>query len=324
MEMISFNTDHGYLEGLLRGFRSGILTTNDYLNLTSCNSLDDLKSVLQAKDYGQFLANESSVLTVALIDERLRDKLVIEFQHIRSQAVSPLSKFLDYITYGYMIDNIILLITGTLHHRSLNELLNKCHPLGSFEQMKAIQVASTSAELYNAIIVDTPLAPYFQDCVSEHDLDELNVEVIRNTLYRAYLEDFHAFCKSLGGSTANVMCELLAFEADRRAFLLTINSFGTELTKDDRSKLYPKCGKLHPEGLAKLANADDYEQVHRIAEMYDDYRKIFDEADTGLTGHSGERSVEDRFFEKELCQIERAGMSEYHLDSGMCGSTTSY
>lgn len=59
--------------------------------------------------------------------------------------------------YGYMIDNIILLITGTLHQRPITELINKCHPLGSFEQMEAIHIASTPAELYNAVLVDTPL-----------------------------------------------------------------------------------------------------------------------------------------------------------------------
>ena len=59
--------------------------------------------------------------------------------------------------YSYMIDNIILLITGTLHHRPISELIPKCHPLGSFEQMEAIHVASTPAELYNAVLVDTPL-----------------------------------------------------------------------------------------------------------------------------------------------------------------------
>ena len=37
------------------------------------------------------------------------------FQHMRTQATGPLATFLDYITYSYMIDNIILLITGTLH-----------------------------------------------------------------------------------------------------------------------------------------------------------------------------------------------------------------
>jgi vacuolar-type H+-ATPase subunit C/Vma6 len=59
-----------------------------------------------------------------------------------------------------MIDNIILLLTGTLHQRSISELLPKCHPLGSFEQMEAINIASTPAELYNAVLVDTPLGQY--------------------------------------------------------------------------------------------------------------------------------------------------------------------
>jgi len=56
-----------------------------------------------------------------------------------------------------MIDNIVLLITGALHQRPLQELLPKCHPLGSFEQMEAIHIATTPAELYNAVLVDTPL-----------------------------------------------------------------------------------------------------------------------------------------------------------------------
>jgi V-type H+-transporting ATPase subunit d len=56
-----------------------------------------------------------------------------------------------------MIDNIVLLITGTLHQRAISELIPKCHPLGSFEQMEAIHIASTPADLYSAILVDTPL-----------------------------------------------------------------------------------------------------------------------------------------------------------------------
>ena len=35
-----FNVDHGYLEGLVRGFRSGILTRVDYLNLVQCETVD--------------------------------------------------------------------------------------------------------------------------------------------------------------------------------------------------------------------------------------------------------------------------------------------
>ncbi len=94
---------------------------------------------------------------VSVIDDHLRQKLVTEFQHMRNHSTGELATFLDFITYSYMIDNIILLITGTLHQRPISELVSKCHPLGSFEQMEAIHVASTPAELYNAVLVDTPL-----------------------------------------------------------------------------------------------------------------------------------------------------------------------
>ena len=58
----------------------------------------DLRIHLQSTDYGNFLANEASPLTVNVIDDRLREKLVQEFQHLRNVSYEPLSKFLDYIT----------------------------------------------------------------------------------------------------------------------------------------------------------------------------------------------------------------------------------
>lgn len=62
--------------------------------------------------------------------------------------------------------------------------------------------------------------------------------------------------------------DVLQFEADRRAFIITINSFGTELTKEDRAKLYPRCGELYPYGLQLLAKADDFDQVRQVADIY--------------------------------------------------------
>lgn len=40
----------------------------------------------------------------------------------------------------------------------------------------------------------------------------MNIEIMRNTLYKAYLDDFSAFCNKLGGTTAEVMGNLLSFE----------------------------------------------------------------------------------------------------------------
>lgn len=60
----------------------------------------------------------------------------------------------------------------------------------------------------------------------------------------------------------------LQFEADRRAFIITINSFGTDLSGADRSALYPSCGQLAPDGLRLLAKAEDHEQVKAVADCY--------------------------------------------------------
>merc|ERR1712000_26802 len=90
--------------------------------------------------------------------------------------------------------------------------------------------------------------------LSHQDLDELNIEIVRNTLYKNYPE--MAFTP-----TGEIMSEILEFEADRRAINITINSFGTELTKEQRRKLYPEFGKLYPEGMLMLSRAEDLEGV---------------------------------------------------------------
>lgn len=306
MDLVFFNVDHGYLDGIVRGFRSGILRSVDYINLTQCETLDDLKLHLASTDYGNFLQNEPSPLATTTIADKCTEKMVAEFKYMRAHAYEPLATFLDYITYSYMIDNVILLITGTLHERDTAELMEKCHPLGKFEAMATLSVATNTQELYNSVIVDTPLAPYFAACLSEHDLNELNIEIIRNTLYKAYLEDFYRFCMELGGETASVMCEILEFEADRRAINITINSFGTELTKDDRSKLYPSIGKLYPWGSAKLGKAEEVDAVQNICTMYGSYGRFFEE-----TG--SDRGLEDKFFEYEVYLNKLSFQNQFHF-----------
>ncbi|KAL2916085.1 H(+)-transporting V0 sector ATPase subunit d [Polyrhizophydium stewartii] len=304
--MLSFNVEAGYLEGIVRGFRAGILSSSTYLNLTQCETLDDLKLQLAATDYGNFLQNEPSPLATTTIAERAREKLVAEFNCLRANANKPLSTFLDYLTYAYMIDNVILLITGTLHERDTLELLDRCHPLGMFDSIGALCVATSVAELYNTVLVDSPIAPYFEKCLSAHDLDEMNIEIIRNTLYKAYLEDFYEYCESLGDPTADAMREILQFEADRRVINITINSFNTELTKDDRAKLFPTIGKLFPDGIARLARADDVDQVRLTVENYPEYRSFFD------LPVGSDKSLEDKFFEYEVHLNKRSFLQQFH------------
>lgn len=307
----TFNVDNGYFEALVRGSRAGILTPDDYMNLTQCETLDDLKLHLSTTDYGNFLANEPSPLAVSVIDDKLKEKMVAEFVHIRKQAVEPLASFLDFITYSYMIDNVIFLLTGTRHKRDMKELLPKCHPLGMFEEIGALTIATTPGELYNSVLKETPLGPFMAKCMKAPDLDELNIEIIRNTLYKEYLSAFAEFCGGIGGPTAEVMTKILQFEADRRALNITINSFNTELgsNKDDRFKLYPTVGAFFPEGLLMLRDCEDAEQVQRLIGYFPEYASLFENVGDG----PGDKTFEDRCFELEAKLNEEAFEMQFHF-----------
>ncbi|KAJ9124418.1 hypothetical protein QFC24_003205 [Naganishia onofrii] len=303
----------GYLEGVVRGYKGGLLTQAQYNNLTQCENLEDFRLQLSATDYGNFLQNEPLPLSTATIGDKATEKLVAEFNYIRTNAVEPLATFMDYITYSYMIDNVILLTLGTLHERDTHELLERCHPLGVFDTMPALCVATNVEELYHSVLVETPLAPYFMDCLSAQDLDDLNIEIIRNTLYKSYLEDFYNFCQTLPSPTNEIMSRVLAFEADRRTINITLNSFGTELTKEQRARLFPTIGRLFPEGNNALARAEDVDSVKAAVEHISEFRAFFDAAEKGLSnttapevGTNGDdsaadgTSLEDEFYKYEM------------------------
>ncbi|KAK8717100.1 hypothetical protein V6N13_044381 [Hibiscus sabdariffa] len=306
-EAMTFNIHGGYLEAIVRGHRAGLLTAADYNNLCQCETLDDIKMHLSATEYGPYLQNEPSPLHTTTIVEKCTLKLVDEYKHMLCQATEPLSTFLEYITYGHMIDNVVLIVTGTLHERDVQELLEKCHPLGMFDSIATLAVAQNMRELYRLVLVDTPLAPYFSECITSEDLDDMNIEIMRNTLYKAYLEDFYKFCQKLGGATAEIMSDLLAFEADRRAVNITINSIGTELTRDDRRKLYSNFGLLYPYGHEELAVCEDIDQVRGAMEKYPPYQSIFSKLSYGES-----QMLDKAFYEEEVKRLCLAFEQQFH------------
>ncbi|KAK5800429.1 hypothetical protein VI817_002641 [Penicillium citrinum] len=263
--------------------------------------------------YGDFLAALPPNPSTSALAGKMTDKLVSEFRYLIAQSTGSTAKFLEYLTYGYMIDNIALLITGTLHERDTRELLERCHPLGWFETLPVLCVATNIEELYNSVLIETPLAPYFKGSLSHQDLDELNIEIVRNTLYKNYLEDFFNFVNThpdfAGSPTQDIMSEILQFEADRRSINITLNSFGTELSKQERRKLYPEFGKLYPEGSLMLSRAEDVEGVALAVSAVADYKAFFDavglsQGGSGMGGMGGGpadgKSLEDLFYQKEM------------------------
>lgn len=301
-------------------------------NLLLCSLLQDVKLNLQETDYGQMLANET-LITPPIIENRALNKLVTEFFFLKAQAVAPLSTFLDYITYEYMIENVMLLLRGTLSGRNVNELMAQCHPLGMFKEstMRTIPTFEASprgyAELYETVLVDTPVGTYFQRYLDQsaarvqsaaevrNILEEVQIEILKNSLLKLYLEDFHDFCEGLGGETAEIMCGLLRARADRNAINITMNSFGTPLNEPamretHRKNMYPSIGALYPEGTEMLCKVDEDAKLVQALSYYPAYRTIFERF---TTASPEEYSVDDEFYRHEVKLFELAFESQMHF-----------
>lgn len=330
--MDTFNMQHGFVEALVRGFRSGFIADDTYHHLSQCENLEDVKMNLQETDYGQSLSNETAV-TPPIIENKALGKLVTEFFFLKAQSVEPLTSFLDYITYEYMIENVMLLLRGTLSGRSANELMAQCHPLGMFKESTMRNIPSFEAsprgyaELYETVLVDTPVGVYFQQYLDQsatalgaasevrNILEEVQIEILKNSLLKLYLEDFHAFCTKLGGETAEIMCGLLGARADRIAINVTMNSFGTSLNdismRDTvRKGLYPAIGSLYPEGTEMLVKVDEEAKLVQTMSYYAQYRGIFEKF-SNLS--ADEFSIDDEFYRQEVKMFELAFESQMHF-----------
>lgn len=248
---------------------------------------------------------------------------------MRTQAIEPLSTFLDFITYEYMIENVMLLLKGSLSGRDINELIAQCHPLGMFKEstMRSIPTFESNAkgysDLYQTVLVDTPVGPYFSQFLQESSdrfgdsrnvLEEVEIEIIKSSLIKYWIEDFAQFVDKLGGETKQIMGDLLKVRADTNAINITLNSFGTPLNEpamraSDRKRLYPAVGHLYPAGTSMLADVADEDELGRVLELFPQYSAIWNIH----AGGSGDKSIDDAFYERDVLQLELAFEGQMHF-----------
>jgi len=330
--LMSFNSEHGFLEAIVRGLRSGFLKEFEYRQLCQCENLDDVKLSLGDTDLCNVLQNTTK-LTPDIILKNVQEKLVAEFEWIRSSAVGTLSTFMDFITYEHQIQNISFIITSLIKGSQDHEdLLAKCHPLGRSPHLKSIltfenfENSDGLVELYRTVLVDTPVGRYFETYFNseikadqpsrelQRVYNEVEIDIITNMLQKIWLEDFYRYCCELGGDTAIIMKELLEFEADRRAISITINSFGTALNEpfkrdDERKSLYCNFGKLYPEAtMFAFSKVGDMAQLANALEPYKIYSELFNRSQDG----SG-KSFTDLLYQYEVWIMRLAYDSQSHF-----------
>ncbi|GIQ85598.1 ATPase, V0 complex, subunit d, partial [Kipferlia bialata] len=287
-----FNGKHGFLEAQIRSRRDTMVSESDYITLTQCQNIQDMIMNMSTSDYSKAVAGMEEPTPSALA-ERMTQQLVREFENVRESAEEPLCTFLDYMTHGYIIDNVVLLLLGTLHGRDTEALLQRCHPLGMVEGLSSVQAAQNVDDLYHSVIEETPIRQYFPQ-LSEGEasryFSETDIELLRNRLYKSYLEHFLDYCLSLKGATRRAMGKILKFEADRRSISIALNSLGTDISSEEKASVLPHLGFLYPGFHEELVEAKDFDAVRGACDVFEDYSAVFSAVVADQS-----RSIEDEF-----------------------------
>ena len=143
MDFMLWNMDDGFVDAMVRGWRSTFLSDTEYTNLKEGGrrkegggkeDFEDMRLALQETDYGNFLSAEPA-LDPKIIGRRATAKWVRELKYFRATATGPLARFLDYVAYEYMIENILDLIKAATSAQTVDveAVVENCHPLGMLE-----------------------------------------------------------------------------------------------------------------------------------------------------------------------------------------------
>lgn len=312
--------------------------------------MEDMRSALEETDYGTFLQDEPSPILVSTIAKKCYEKLSDEFTYLKAQSVEPLTTFLEYIAREKMIDNLCMIIQSALNGKAPHEMEEKIHPMGVWDSMKHIMaetfdVSTGFDEVYRIFLIDTPIAPYFEEFLKEAGgsedggalseiskdkvgsiLSNQDLEIMKAMLKKAWLEDFYGFCSRYGGTTAEVMGHMLMLEADFRTLLVSFNSLNTSLSADGqreevRNALYPTFGYLYPEGFKMLKSAWNDTTVRGALEPYPKYSAIYEqvkefydtESKERVSNLEGVQSIEDVIYKDNVHEYEMAFEQQYHF-----------
>jgi V-type H+-transporting ATPase subunit d len=184
-------------------------------------------------------------------------------------------------------------------------------------------------DLYQTVLIDTPVGKYFSRVLEatgvagggtgevRNVLEEVEIEIIKSSLLKFWIEDFHAFCTTLGGETSEIMCDLLACRADAMTVNIVLNSFGTSLNEDvsrggDRQRLMPNVGYLYPAVTAKLAAVNDEDSLGIVMNMFPSYAKIWQQLGSGGS-NSDDQTLDDVLFKRDVRALELAFEGQMHF-----------
>eukprot|EP00948_MAST-09A_sp_MAST-9A-sp1_P002542 g2542.t1 len=239
----------------------------------------------------------------------------------------------------------------------MDEILSECDPLGSMDHsvLKSIQAFDMGrpegyADLYQTVLIGTPIGKYFEEFLSEQIVSTLGAQdvhtvfqdtdyaIIEETLLNLWMRDFYNYCEEIGGDTATLMKHLLNERADQKAINITLNSVlratykphaveqgqmnnaedvesgggGTLLSHTDRKDLLPSFGYMYPEGTLRLERVKNENQLRAVFSEQGVVRYPVYEDIYGKYQNSDDNDIIDVFRERECQECELVFDQQMH------------
>lgn len=337
--MLSFNSEYGYLEAVVRGYRLNLLTPEQYSSFCECATLEDLRMQLNGTTYSSLTSLLPSPLNAESLGDVLRQGFVNDFLYLKANSSGKLLSFLEMIAFEYQIDNVIYVISSVLQQSStsslvlneqscLEDIMSKCHPLGLFDSLSAATMNQELGELYRTVLIDSPIGIFFEHCLNSEvgkrfTGDCMDLELCRNALHSVRLQFFKDWivcntdCSDSLSGNYHLLKSVICGEADRRTLNMCINSITSDLTSLEKEALMPNFGAL--KGISEsLGRCSSLLQVKNIIDSFNPEYSLAIEiaslsegsaaagsvaSDTGSRGYRY-RSLEQWFNEKEVGDLK--------------------
>jgi V-type H+-transporting ATPase subunit d len=162
-----------------------------------------------------------------------------------------------------------------------------------------------------------------QESGDQENLSELDLEIMRASLKKSWLEDFFAFCSHLPWTTQEIMEDILNKQADFLCLSVTLNSLnspmGGQTKLSDRNALFPHFGYLYPAATEALRKATNEQTIRAAIDTFPQYLEVFEQCRGYYIRNTDQEqvnenqlSLEDALYRQELTMYEMAFEQQMH------------
>lgn len=318
MDLTSFAVNNGFVEAKLRGYRSAFLKEEQYNQVKNFHNLEEFAQYLMSEtDYGEYI--DTTAVSINSLKAAMKKKLSDELNFIEINASNEVCKFIFYIRATYMIENVLNLLDGIKLGNDFKRLKAAIDPIGFFQELNSIEAAASDLpQLYETVLIDTPISDFFSVYLQKHANERKNFnevqtffkeekpEKVRSNLKKIYIEKFFQYCQGLNQISKENMTRILSVESDFKTIQIVYNSL--EDAKNERSSLRetlcPTVGPLYPLNYALLKDAQTVEQIRDGLKGFENYKRLLAEVpEPSKKEEVSGKTLEDVMYEAEVKEL---------------------